>query len=122
MNKIFIILFLSFCNLFIFTNSGITEENKVRIGLLVPLTGDNAKIGKQILKATRLALKDIDSDKIEIFPKAKVSHINIIETKTLSANKSNNAPVLETRFLFRAIYPSKKSVTEAIIKVIIDNK
>ena len=69
MNKIFIILFLSFCNFFIVINYGITEENKVRIGLLVPLTGEDAKIGKQILKATRLALKDIDSDKIEILPR-----------------------------------------------------
>ena len=48
MNKIFIILFISFWNLFLAVNSGITEENKVKIGLLVPLTGDNAKIGKQI--------------------------------------------------------------------------
>ena len=69
MNKIFIILFLSFCNLFIVINYGITEENKVKIGLLVPLTGDDAKIGKQILKSTRLALKDIDSSKLEIFPR-----------------------------------------------------
>ncbi len=69
MNKIFIILFLSLCNLFLSVNYGITEENKVKIGLLVPLTGDNAKIGKQILKATRLALKDINSDNLEIFPR-----------------------------------------------------
>ncbi len=69
MNKILIILFLSFGNLFNVINYGIAEENKVRIGLLVPLTGDNARIGKQILKATRLALKDIGSDKLEIFPR-----------------------------------------------------
>tara|TARA_B100000780_G_scaffold260573_1_gene212462 strand:+ start:99 stop:1253 length:1155 start_codon:yes stop_codon:yes gene_type:complete len=69
MNKIFIILLLSFCNLISIISYSFAEENKVKIGLLVPLTGDNSEIGKQILKATRLALRDINSDIIEIFPK-----------------------------------------------------
>ena len=69
MNKIFIILFLYFCNLFVITVSVVAEENKFKIGLLVPLTGDNANVGKQIVKATRLALKDINSEKLEIFPR-----------------------------------------------------
>ena len=56
-------------NLFFTINSSLTEEIKVRIGLLVPLSGDNAEIGKQIVKATRLALKDINSENLEIFPK-----------------------------------------------------
>ena len=87
MNKIFIILFISFWNLFLVVNSGITEENKVKIGLLVPLTGDNAKIGKQIVKATRLALKDINSHKLEIFLKDTQSDPN----KTLqSSNELGN--------------------------------
>ena len=69
MKKIFTILFFCFCNLFFTINSSLTEEIKVRIGLLVPLSGDNAEIGKQIVKATRLALKDINSENLEIFPK-----------------------------------------------------
>jgi len=76
MNKFFIILFLSFYNLLLTVSDGFAEENKVKIGLLVPLTGDNANIGKQIIKATRLALKDINSDKIEIFPKDTQSDPN----------------------------------------------
>ena len=76
MNKIFIIVFLLIYNLFLFTTSSISNENKVKIGLLVPLTGDNAEIGKQIIKATRLALKDINSDEIEIFPKDTESDPN----------------------------------------------
>ncbi len=84
MNKIFKILLLSFCNLFLIVNLGITEENKVKIGLLVPLTGDNSEIGKQIVKATQLALKDINSKKLEIYPKDTQSDPN----KTLhSANE-----------------------------------
>src|SRR5210317_1459960 len=69
MNKIFIILFLLIYNLFLFTTPSFSEDNKIKIGLLVPLTGENSEIGKQIVKATRLALNDINSNKIEIFPK-----------------------------------------------------
>jgi ABC-type branched-subunit amino acid transport system substrate-binding protein len=69
MNKIFIILFLVIYNFFLFITTAFSEDNKIRIGLLVPLTGENAEIGKQIIKATRLALNDINSNKIEIFPK-----------------------------------------------------
>ena len=76
MNKIFIILFLSFYNLFFTIGLSFAEENKVKIGLLVPLSGENAKIGEQIVKATRLALKDINSDKLEIFPKDTQSDPN----------------------------------------------
>ena len=76
MNKILTIIFLSFCNFFLIINSSLSEENKVKIGLLVPLTGENAEIGKQIIKATRLALKDINSNKLEIFPKDTQSNPN----------------------------------------------
>ena len=69
MNKIFIIFLVSVLNLFLLLSSSLSEEKKIKIGLLVPLSGDNANIGKQIIKATRLALNDINSNTIEIFPK-----------------------------------------------------
>ena len=81
MNKIFIILFLTFYNFFFNNALGFAEENKIKIGLLVPLSGDNALIGEQIVKATRLALNDINSDKLEIIPKDTKSDPN----KTLSS-------------------------------------
>ena len=81
MNKFFITLFLFFINLFLIINSCFAEENKVKIGLLIPLSGNNAEIGKQIVKATRLALKDINSGTLEIFPKDTQSDPN----KTLRA-------------------------------------
>ena len=91
MNKIFIILFLCLCNLISMISFSFSEENKVKIGLLVPLTGDNSQIGKQIMKATRLALKDINSDKLEIIPKDTQSDPNktlhsAIEFKKLGIN------------------------------------
>ena len=84
MKKTFTFLFLLTLNLVLFFEQGYSEDTKIKIGLLVPLTGDNAKIGKQIIKATRMALKDINSDKIEIYPKDTKSDPN----KTLlSANE-----------------------------------
>ena len=76
MNKIFIILFLTFYNFFFNNALGFADENKIKIGLLVPLSGENALIGEQIVKATRLALKDINSDKLEIIPKDTKSDPN----------------------------------------------
>ena len=76
MNKIFIILFLTFYNFFFNNALGFAEENKIKIGLLVPLSGENALLGEQIVKATRLALKDINSDKLEIIPKDTKSDPN----------------------------------------------
>ena len=87
MNKIFIILFLYFYNLISIISSGFAEENKIKIGLLVPLTGDNSEIGKQIVKATRLALKDINSDKLEIFPKDTQSDPNKTLSSAIELNK-----------------------------------
>ena len=76
MNKIFRTLFLLFFNFILIYNQSFANENKIKIGLLVPLTGDNEKLGKQIVKATRLALKDINSNKIEIYPKDTQSNPN----------------------------------------------
>ena len=91
MSYFFRILFLLFFNFISVFNLGSANENKIKIGLLVPLSGDNAYLGKQIIKATRLAIKDIDSDRIEIFPKDTKSNANItlrsaIELKELGIN------------------------------------
>ena len=49
-------------------NEALTDE-KIKIGLLVPLTGGNSEIGQSIIKSTRLAINKIDSSSIEIIPK-----------------------------------------------------
>ena len=81
MNKFFTFLLLIILSFFFIIGKTFSDENKIKIGVLVPLTGDNAELGKQIVKATRLALKDINSDKIEIYPKDTQSDPN----KTLSS-------------------------------------
>ena len=60
-----------------FSSLTFSFEEKIKIGLLVPLTGDNKEIGEQIIKSTRIALKDINSEKLEIIPKDTGSDPNI---------------------------------------------
>ena len=71
--KILILLLLNF--LFIHTLTFSLDE-KIKIGLLVPLTGEDKEIGNQIIQSTRIALKDINSSKIEIYPKDTASNPN----------------------------------------------
>ena len=61
----------------------IIANEKIKIGLLVPLTGKNSEIGQSIVKSTRLAVNKIDNFKIEIIPKDTQSN----PMSTLSAAK-----------------------------------
>jgi len=65
--KIFVWIVISFFYLNSLTVS--FAEEKIRIGLLIPLTGKDKDIGQQIIKSTRIALKDINSNNLEIYPK-----------------------------------------------------
>ena len=62
-------IFLIFLSSIFFNSIGLCSEEKIKIGLLVPLTGNDKEIGQQIIKSTRIALKDINLKKIEIYPK-----------------------------------------------------
>ena len=44
-------------------------SEKIKIGLIVPLSGENSLIGEKIIKSTRLAINKINDDRIEIIPK-----------------------------------------------------
>ena len=68
MNKIIkIILFLVFA--FSISPEILLANNKIKIGLLVPLTGKNSEIGQSIVKSVRLAITTINDESIEIIPK-----------------------------------------------------
>ena len=69
MNKIFKIILIIFLGIFLSLRIANATDGKIKIGLLVPITGDNKNLGKLIIKSTRMALQDIDNDKIEIYPK-----------------------------------------------------
>ncbi len=81
MYKFFKILSTVLLSLVCFSSLVYSSEEKIKIGLLIPLTGDNKEIGHQIIKSTRIALKDINSKKIEIYPKDTGSDPN----KTINA-------------------------------------
>ena len=63
--KIIIFIFL----LLITNFQKIYAEEKIRIGLLVPLSGEHSEIGNSILKSVRLAINKIDNQLLEIIPK-----------------------------------------------------
>ncbi len=68
MNKIIkIILFLAFA--FSIAPVALLATDKIKIGLLVPLTGKNSEIGQSIIKSARLAINTINNASIEIIPK-----------------------------------------------------
>ena len=57
-----VILYLSF-----YTH--IFAQETIKIGLLVPLSGENKKIGESIINTTRMALNSIDNNKIVVYPR-----------------------------------------------------
>ena len=69
MRKIIKIILCISLNLSLSVMTTTYAAEKVKIGLLIPMTGPNKDLGQSIIKATRLAVKDIDSNLIEIIPK-----------------------------------------------------
>ena len=61
--KILILIFIC-----LLPTSKIFAEDKIRIGLVVPLSGEYSTIGDSIIKSTRLALNKINDEKFEIVP------------------------------------------------------
>ncbi|MDA9974867.1 ABC transporter substrate-binding protein, partial [Candidatus Pelagibacter sp.] len=85
MNKIIkIILFLAFT--FSIAPVSLLANDKIKIGLLVPLTGKNSEIGQSIIKSTRLAINIINNASIEIIPKDTQSNpeVTLIVAKELA--------------------------------------
>ena len=90
MKKLVIILMLSYLSLTI--NSAAETDNSdekiLKIGILVPLSGENQEIGKSVLKAAQLALFDIGDENIKILPKDSASnpddtYLSAMELKNL---------------------------------------
>ena len=76
MVKFFKILLITFIFLTNFNLLAYSEDPKIRVGLLVPMTGENKSLGQQLIKSTRIALKDIGSNKLELYPKDSGSDAN----------------------------------------------
>ena len=86
MNKNFKFLIVIFFILFFDNNHSISLETKIKVGLLVPLTGEDEKLGKLIIKSTRMAIEDLNTNVFEIYPKDTGSNPD----KTIESVKSLN--------------------------------
>ncbi|MDA7553035.1 ABC transporter substrate-binding protein [Candidatus Pelagibacter sp.] len=73
MSKFIKIIFFVALNFSLLISFPTKASEKIRIGLLVPLTGTNKELGQSIIKAVRLAVKDINNNSIEIIPKDTAS-------------------------------------------------
>ena len=67
-------IFLNFTNTYGLATEKQQNDDTLKIGLIVPLSGEQSEIGKSILNSLRLALSKINDDKIEIFPKDNKSN------------------------------------------------
>ena len=76
MNNIFKNFFLIFLTIFLINSNVNSEEEKIKIGVLVPMTGANKELGELIIKSTRMALEDINTNILEIYPKDTASDPN----------------------------------------------
>ncbi len=73
MNKIFKIIFFTLLS-FISIYSVTCAKEKIKIGLLVPMSGENKELGQLIIKSTRMALEDIGNINLEIYPEDTASN------------------------------------------------
>ncbi len=65
-----VVIFLSYIILFFNTNLLSSENNKtLKIGLLAPLTGEYAELGKSLLYSLQLALDEINDNNVFIIPR-----------------------------------------------------
>ena len=58
------VIFISVC-----MEKNLYASEKIKIGLLIPLTGKNAYVGNSIIKSIKMAVNKINNGNIEIFPK-----------------------------------------------------
>ena len=89
MIKISKLLFLLLFMFLIIMPQKILANQKIKIGLLVPLTGNNQEIGQQIIKTVRMAINDIDNDNIEIIVRDTKSNPKFTLRSALELKKEN---------------------------------
>ena len=69
MYKIFKLFLLIILKLAFFCHLALSADEKIKVGLLIPITGDDKNLGEQIIKSVRIALKDINTNKLDIYIK-----------------------------------------------------
>ena len=85
--KIFIKIIIFLCLVSVLNIQKVSAEEKIKIGLLVPITGQHSEIGKSIIKSVRLAINKIDNPLIEILPRDTQSNPSITLRKAKELNE-----------------------------------
>ena len=87
MRKLYIIVLKVFL-IIVFSHLKAISDEKIKIGLIVPLSGEYSYIGNSILKSTRMALNEINDKRITVIPKD--TKANPIDTLKVSKELYNN--------------------------------
>ena len=61
--------FIKITFVFILSISSVYSEENIKIGLLVPLSGESSNIGKSIIQSVRMGVNKIDKEKLLIIPR-----------------------------------------------------
>ncbi len=103
MKTIIKLLLIFFLVLFSF-NQKVLAEEKIKIGLIVPLSGEYKEIGDSIIKSTRLAVNKIDDVKIEIIPRDTKSNpettLNVAKELRLNGVKVIIGPLFNENLIY----------------------
>ncbi len=76
-----LLIFFALTNCFF--NQNIFASEKIKIGLIVPLSGENSLIGERIVKSIRMAVNKINDERIEIIPRdTKSNPIDALKVST----------------------------------------
>ena len=87
MRKLYIIVLKVFL-IIVFSHLKAISDEKIKIGLIIPLSGEYSYIGNSILKSTRMALNKINDNRITVIPKD--TKANPIDALKVSNELYNN--------------------------------
>jgi len=102
--KIFIKIIIFLCLVSVLNIQKVSAEEKIKIGLLVPITGQHSEIGKSIIKSIRLAINKIDNPLIEILPRDTQSNPSITLRKAKELSDINVKIIIGPIFNKNLIY------------------
>ena len=89
------ITFLSYIFILFTCNFVASEENeKLRIGLLAPFSGEYRNLGESLLLSTQLALDEIDNENIIIIPRDSGTNDNIKLNLAIKEIINNGAKII----------------------------
>ena len=113
-------LLISLLFLFIICASQkVLANEKIKIGLLIPLSENNQKIGQQIIKTVRMAINDINNESIEIIVKDTKSNPSSTLKSAIELKNENIKIVIGPVFYENLIYLNE---VEDIIFLSLTNK